>query len=209
MNDYFGKLLAKWEKRGWRSQDVLWPEDEVSHESMLVDRRLGDRWTWIIPLNNAGVTHANAPDSALEYSTFRLEGFASDRVPRLGHYGAVALPFVSMVLKHKYTNLRSWGDESRDFWPDFAAPRLERLSLMELWKVPPSSRPQSIQDAMDRVYIQDQTVKLWRLRSDLTESGIELPSYDHEIPGWYAEWERQQASRVQELDVDQDESFII
>ena len=52
ISDYFGKLLMKYNKRGWKSQDLLWPEDEVSHSSMLDDRRVGDRHTWSVNLKS-------------------------------------------------------------------------------------------------------------------------------------------------------------
>ena len=52
ISDYFGKLLLKYNKRGWKSQDLLWPDDEVSHRSMLDDRRVGDRHTWSVNLSS-------------------------------------------------------------------------------------------------------------------------------------------------------------
>lgn len=186
MNDHYGKLLAKHETRGWKSQDVLWREDEASHGSILQDRRVGDQWTWIIPFNNTGVDRSEMPDSVLEYSCFRLE---KDLDSGLHFYECMVLNLCSLVLRYGYTNLT--GDRvGSEFWAQFAGPRLERLSLIELLKVPQSSRPQDIQDAMDDSY------DLYGLKSEIAKSGIELPSYDHEIPRWYAQWEKKQASRI-------------
>lgn len=84
MSDYYGGLLAKYEGRGWKSQDVLWPEDQPSHRSMLKVRRLGDRFTWIIPLDTGDVEHAATPDSVLEYANWKL--IAHDPDASLHHY---------------------------------------------------------------------------------------------------------------------------
>ena len=195
MNDYFGKLLAKYEMRGWKSQDILWPEDEASHSSITEYRRVGDRWTWIIPLDNTGVDGPDTPDTVLEYSTFLLR---KNSGYHLGHYISMAHKFSSLVLKYKYVNSHGVGFSSK-FWPDFAGPRLERLSLIELFKIPPPSRPQPIEDVLNTAVDFDQRMtrlKLFNLRSDIAENGIELPSYDHEIPGWYAQWEKGKASQT-------------
>lgn len=69
------------------------------------------------------------------------------------------------------------------------------MSLMELYKIPVSERSQLIANTMrlvpDDVRFLDQ---------ELARCNIRLPSYDHEIPGWYAEWERQKASKAEPSD---------
>ena len=195
MNDYFAQLLAKYETRGWITQDVLWPEDEASHSSILQERRIGDRWTWIIPFNNTGVDRSEMPDSVLEYSTFCL---MKTQCPYLNYYHSDVLGFGSLVLKYKYTNTvgREPGSE---FWTAFAGPRLERLSLIGLFKIPRSSRPYFIQYVLDQFrphHGPADSLALFGLRYQLTESGLELPTYDHVIPGWYAQWEKEKASRI-------------
>lgn len=62
ISDYFGKLLMKYNKRGWKSQDTLWPEDEVSHRSMLDDRRVGDRHTWSVNPDPSSFFCGHHPD---------------------------------------------------------------------------------------------------------------------------------------------------
>lgn len=191
MSDYVGKLLAKYDERGWTSQDVLWPEDEVSNRSMLVNRRIGDQHTWIIPLDTTDVARPDIPDTVLEYSTFRLS--KCQKVdpelgdPDLGYYEVDTKNFESMVLKHKYSVSITRRDQ-RQFWTTFAGPRLERLSFLELCKIPPPQRPGGIQHEMDRV--RRGNVYFCTLKHLL--GSIQLPSYDSEIPKWYAEWERQQ-----------------
>ena len=195
MNDHFGQLLAKYEMRGWIPQDILWPEDEALHSSILQDRRVGDRWTWIISFNNTGVDYPEMPDSVLEYSTFCLKKV---QCPYLGYYTSNVLGFDSLVLKYEYTN--AVNRELRSgFWSTSAGPRLERLSLLGLFKTPRSSRPQFVQDVLDRTMSHHgpaNSLELFGLRSGLAERGLELPSYDHVIPGWYAQWEEEKASRV-------------
>lgn len=189
MNDYIGRLLAKYDERGWKCYDILWPEDEVSNRSMIVDRRLGDRHTWTIPLDTSGVARPAIPDMVLEYSTFRLEK-CPKKNPDLGHYKIKPRHFDSMVLKHSYltSNLRH---TEKEFWMSFAGPRLERLSYLELCKIPPSRRPRRIQDAMDDVQAGPGAC-FCVLKHHL--GSLQLPTYDFEIPKWYAEWERQRES---------------
>lgn len=129
INEYFGKLLMKYEKRGWKSQDTVWPEDKASHRSILESRRVGDRWTWIVPLNDTGVDRSETPDSVLEYSTFRLSKREWGPPPNMGCYGIEALQFRSLVLKYRYLNSKSVGG-AEEFWPGFAGPRLERLNYV-------------------------------------------------------------------------------
>ena len=204
MNDCLGRLLTKYETRGWRARDVLWPEDEASNGSILGYRRIGDGWTWIIPFDNTGVDHPETPDSVLEYSTYFLRknpgGFLGCYLPRVVDCG-------SLLLKYRYACLKqdqyTYMDEiASDFWSAYAGPRLDRLSLIELFKIPRSSRSRPIQEAIDmsrfhrRLNTWDRLSDLLDLASELADSGLKLPSYDHEIPSWYAQWEKQQPSRT-------------
>ena len=186
MHDYIGKLLAKYDERGWKCHDILWPEDEASNRSMIVDRRLGDRHTWKIPLDTSGVARPAIPDMVLEYSTFRL-GKRPRKNPDLGHYNIDVRNFDSMVLEHEYSTCST----AKGFWSSFAGPRLERLSFLELCKIPPSQRPWRIQDTMDLVRA-GRGPYFFHLKRDL--GLLQLPTYDFEIPKWYADWERQRES---------------
>ena len=186
MSDYFGKLLAKYEERGWRSQDVLWPEDEASHGSMGESRRLGDRFTWIISLDTRGVNRCDTPDSVLDYAGF---GLGKRKNAALEYYQTDARRFSALTLKYRYI----FPENRSEFWFRFLGPRMDRITLMELYKIPSASRSQLIQYAM-----QDRRERLRLLDDELAQCGIQLPSYDHVIPGWYAEWEKQQASQVEE-----------
>ena len=204
MTDHFGKLLYKYGNRGWTSQGTLWFEDEASHKSMLEPRRLGDKWTWTIPFDQTGISRPSTPDSVLEFSTFDLRKQVHSQ-PNPGHYIIHAREFRSLVLKHHYVIPIKYSNK-RDFWISFAAPRLERLSMMELWKMPPELRPTIVQDRLDEAWSRAHdsnpaySVSLYTLESYLGD--IQLPCYDHEIPGWYAEWEEIRSSRVETAESD-------
>ena len=153
--------------------------------------------TWniirIIPLDVTGVDRSATPDSVIEYSCFQLSTRNTDDIdgPRLGYYSPKAFPFTSLVLRHRYCSSQGHLSES-DFWYTFAGPRLERLTLMELYMIPVPQRPARIQEQIDATGIEDDYVRFYGLGSAMEHSDIELPSYDSEIPKWYAEWERQQ-----------------
>ncbi|KAL8823699.1 MAG: hypothetical protein Q9191_005627 [Dirinaria sp. TL-2023a] len=203
INDYFGKLVAKYDMRGWTSQGIVWPEDKASHGSILEHRRLGDRFTWTVPFNTEGVRHAAQPDSVLEYSNFRLLEATHSPVGTLrasadefliptrnhnlaGFYRVRGGVFKALTLKYRYISADAEG-----FWYRFAGPRLEKLSYIELYKTASSARPQSLMDDVES------DSPLYDLCSKVDRCGIAIPSYDHEIPGWYATWERQLASEAQ------------
>ena len=200
VTDYFGKLLSKYGKRGWTVQGHLWPEDEESHKSMLEPRRLGDKWTWIIPLDQTGVSRPSTPDSVLEYSTFDLCKQEYNQ-PHPGYYSVEVMGFRSLVLGYNYVSLVDYADPW-GFWTTFAGPRLERLSMIELCKIPSELRPPVVQARLDLVRSrmsdpdQDNQTKLYNLESAIG-TDIELSYYDHEIPSWYAEWEKLRSSRVE------------
>ena len=160
---------------------------------MLEPRRLGDKWTWIIPFDQNGISRPNTPDSVLEFSTFDLRKYNYSS-PNPGHYNIHVRKFTSLVLKYEYVVPTNRGE----FWTTFAGPRLERLSMIELWKIPPELRSRSVQKQMDEVLSMQHDLKwadsifLYNLRL----GDIQLPCYDHEIPGWYAEWQRLRSSDV-------------
>ena len=204
MTDHFGRLLCKYGKRGWTSQGTLWLEDEASHKSMLEPRRLGDKWSWTIPFDQTGVSRPSTPDSVLEFSTFDLDKQTHSQ-PNPGHYIIQARVFRSVALKYHYVIPTRYRNE-REFWIEFAAPKLESLSMMELWKMPPELRPARVQDKIDEAWSgahdpnPANSVSLYTLEGNLRD--LQLPCYDHEILGWYAEWEKKPSSRVEKAESD-------
>ena len=200
MTDYFGTLLSKYGKRGWTAQGILWPEDEASHTSMLEPRRIGDKWTWMIPLDQTGVSSPDTPDSVLEFSTFGL--FQREmEPPDPGYYTMDLLEFKSLVLKHRYTSLINF-NISRGFWTTFAGPRLERLSMIEVCKIPLALRCPRVQNVLDLVWNDPDRGRGVRLYDLVHINNMDLTYFDHEIPGWYAEWEKLRSSQVETVDDD-------
>ncbi|KAL9580239.1 MAG: hypothetical protein Q9212_004611 [Teloschistes hypoglaucus] len=196
MDDYNGRSVAKYDARGWRSQDVLWPEEEASHGCIVKPRRLNDKFTWTIPFDVIDVAPAATPDFVLEFSTWKLakcrEVDRRNISSKLLFYITYTDKFWALILKHRYIfqdrciSCSSGGNEGY-FWEDFLQPRLIRMSLMELHKVPAAKRSQLIEDTM-----KSDPESLYSLWAELERCGISLPKYDHEIPGWYAEWEKTQ-----------------
>ncbi|KAI4248161.1 MAG: hypothetical protein LQ352_006006 [Teloschistes flavicans] len=198
MDDYNGQSLVKYDARGWRSQDVLWPEEEASHGCMLKLRRLDDQFTWKIPLDITDVVPAKTPDFVLEFTSWKLSKYTpGERSNELPFYRTYNDKFSALTLKYRYIFrdhplTSSGGGGDGRFWNDFLRPRIDRMTLLELHKIPAAKRSQLIEDTMKRY-----PDSLDILSNELTRCDISLPNYDHEIPGWFAEWERKQkAARV-------------
>ncbi|MCJ1402670.1 hypothetical protein MMC11_005890 [Xylographa trunciseda] len=181
-DDYLGGLLAKYSERGWRSQEVLWPEEEKSSHPIQRSRRVADRLSWIIPLDVRNVSWSRTPDSALEYATFSIAKCRSlpDPIDRHFHYEIAASAFTSMALKHGYTHT-----DCSDFFLTFAAERLSSLLFLECLKINPAERP------------------AFHFPSQLRGGG--LASYpqtwrfcDDQIPKWYEAWEKMKLSNPDE-----------
>lgn len=196
MDDYNGRSVAKYDARGWRSQDVLWPEEEASHGCIFKPRRLNDKFTWTIPLDDTDVAPAETPDFVLEFSSWKLAKCSEDDrwniSSKLLFYKTYCDKIRTPILEHCYIFQHRCFSSSRGgyeecFWEDFLQPRLIRMTLMELHKVPAAKRSQLIEDMM-----KSDPENLYVLRAELERCGISLPKYDHEIPGWYAEWEKTQ-----------------
>jgi len=120
LDDYFGPLIAKYSRRGWRTLELVWEEDKQRSKSIEAScrrlgdltsykspcRRLGDQLSWKIALDTAGVA-PGLPVTVLKYSCFditrreeRYEDYHEDI--RNPHYEIKAIPFKSCVLKHGY-----------------------------------------------------------------------------------------------------------
>ena len=64
--------LAKYTQRGWRTQDVLWEEDESLYPPIRKSRRIGDVYTWMIPFDPINVDKSTIPDINFEIAEFRM-----------------------------------------------------------------------------------------------------------------------------------------
>jgi len=144
LNEHLGEHLAKYRKRGWRIQDVIWEgEDPVPALGGL--RRVGDRHTWTIPLSTAGLEPSNAPDFVLEYAGFTVEksldasADIEGGVTHLERYEIKTQRIRGEVLRYEYLS-------GCLEWSRFLLDRVLRLTELELFNENPVIRPLYFRD---------------------------------------------------------------
>jgi hypothetical protein len=186
LDDTIGGLLRKYSQRGWQTDDILWREEAKDpRQPFRQVRRVGDRWTWILPLDTSGVKASKTPDSVLEYSQFSMTALGAEEEPRGVHdigapqiafYAPCAMGIYATILNHEYT----WGNSR---WHDTLLERLNRLSYIELMKIKPEERPEEF-DPDDK-----------DLRGLHMLPPVRCPEwwtcFDAELPKWYALWEKE------------------
>ena len=185
LDDYFAGLVAKYSQRGWKIQDRMWPGDHRLNHPMREHRRVGDKYTWIIPLNISDVERAKIPDYVLEYAGFAVktpEGFPQSTDDRpYSHYHIGCHRFAAHVLQYEYT----YGT-----WAKFVGERTDRLISLELSKLKVADRPSEYAALMatpenylyDRKFDKPSTWNYW----------------DEEIPRWYRAWEGTESNEQDE-----------
>jgi hypothetical protein len=132
MNHHYARQMAKYLRRGWRTQELLWPEEVSPKHPVQQHRRVGDRYTWILPFNTDGIVSKHKPDYVIEHSSFEIEEDSRPN-PVERYYNIQAPIFRSCVTQYEYTY-------SSD-WCEFLGERLDRLTWLELWKLESSERP--------------------------------------------------------------------
>lgn len=96
--------VASYSHRGWKPQDVLWYEEEISGRTINRGRRMGDRFTCTMALPTRGFScRPRTPDFVLEYSHFRLHE-EEDKATSLRYYKVQAHSLKAPVLKHQFTH---------------------------------------------------------------------------------------------------------
>lgn len=168
---------------GWNIQGVMWPEEKHINHPMRERRRVGDRYTWIIPFDTREVEWSKTPDYVLEYACFTIPGISDnddesyDRNKgdaRYYHIKADALE--SQVLRHIYTT----GDVGMS---DFISRRLHSSTILELRMLDPAQRPTNYNQILGNPADIDGALEnfdrpaSWRYRDD-------------EIPKWCEAYER-------------------
>ena len=129
-------------QEGWLVQGVTWPEDTRRNHPIRERRRIGDHYTWTIPLNTQGVESSKTPDYVLEYSCFKMDLSMSysnyekydTRKEDVRHYKISVSKLESKVLKYTYL----YGDV---VMKDFLMCRLHSFVILELRKLHPAQRP--------------------------------------------------------------------
>ncbi len=66
------EALRTQSQRGWNVQGVMWPEEQRHNHPIRERRRVGDRYTWMIPFDTRRVEWSKTPDYVLEHACFRV-----------------------------------------------------------------------------------------------------------------------------------------
>lgn len=177
LDDQRGKNLAKYRKRGWRIQDVVW-EGEDAVPALEGLRRVGDHHTWIIPLDTSGVEVPRTPDFVLEHAGFMIKKSSDAQqdidngLSHMERYEINTKRVGGEVLKFEYL----CGSLE---WSRFLTDRVLRLTELELFKENPDLRPHNF-----RELIEYPSSPRWQ---DFPKT-VRWTYYDEEVPTWYAQW---------------------
>ncbi len=202
LEDYI--TSAEYTQQGWKLEELMWPEEKRLNHPIRHTRRVGDRFTWTIPLNTEGVTGSKTPDYVLEHACFGTsvngdDGSDADlsnlfyNTPpdsslsdheRVSHYTITARKIIAKTLKYAYTC-------SNTRMRDYIRLRVDRTTLMELRKI-------GLQDFDE--YVADPHNIHKRIEN------IERPAtwtyWDDELPKWYKAWEQAETKRVEKIGED-------
>ena len=167
-------------------QGVIWPEEKRRNHPIRERRRVGDRYTWIIPFDTSKVEWSKTPDYVLEHACFAVdqtsdnddESYNQDRGD-VRYYTIVANTLESKVLKH--TDL--YGDVGMR---DFMIRWLHSYTILELHMLDPAQRPANYNQILanpgdiDRALRDFDPPASWKYRDD-------------EFPKWYEAFEKRKS----------------
>lgn len=160
--------------------------DETKVESC---RRIGDRMTWKISLDTAGVKESSTPDMVLQQSGFEMIRGKWETQPETLQMSAPLLK--SLALKYQYTI-------PRDGFRTFLSARLEELSAKQLLRLPKKFRPPQLR--VGRTL--RQTPDLWKyVGHEALRRGEAWKYYDNKIQRWFNEYAELELKRVAELEL--------
>ena len=137
-----GVLVRELCRSGWNVQGVMWPEEQRSNHPIRERRRIGDRYTWVIPFDTRKVEWSKTPDYVLEHACFKMDlsmnyddwKFYDREQETVRNYIIEAKTLESKVLRHTYV----YGE---DDMKDFIFPRLHSSTILELRKLESEQRP--------------------------------------------------------------------
>ena len=161
----------------------MYIEDDPTRNSFRMHRRVCDRYTWTIPFDTKAVSWSKTPDTVIEYCQFRIFPSLPSQTDRvvLGYYTIIATGFVACTLKYVYT----YGSVG---WADFLGARMNRLTHLEILKMPPSQRPKNY-PTLSMVIPSPLHLLLGTFQKP---SG--WTDWDDAIPRWHAAWEQLRTS---------------
>ena len=177
-------------QKGWCVQGTMWPEEKCHNHPIRERRRLGDRYTWIIPFDTKNLESSRTPDYVLKHACFKMDmsmNYDDDTPYEKGreyvrHYTIDLYKLESRVLKHVYF----YGDIDM---MNFFLPRLHSSTILDFCKLDPAQSPTDYDEFS-------------RNRDDIDAAleGFERPpswTYrDDEVPSWYKAFERYRPERV-------------
>ncbi len=140
LDEYFGELLRKYNRRGWQHEEILSDEDDHETTSIYSMRRLGDKFTWVVPLSIDGVQKPSRPDFVLEHTTFTMDAGH----PSSTSYQISAIKFEHVALQYRYVipQSRTFHKANQISWICFLARRLHRHGMLQLEAMKPQDRPE-------------------------------------------------------------------
>ena len=181
LDEHRASLLVKYGRRGWKFQDIMWPEDQHRNDPFREVRRVGDKFTWTLPFNTKGIERPETPDSVLEYAVFSVSKTHPDGEGESTRYSISIKEFNACTLKYKHTFARF--KKNYQSWESFLCERMDRLTLIELHKLDPVDRSDIWQSCIERpvcLYLRN---RRWPVKPATWVYS------DDEIPKWYKYWE--------------------
>jgi hypothetical protein len=179
---------VKYRRRGWKWEKATARDDVRNMHSLQLKgrRRIGDSYTWSIPLDVHGVTPGK-PTSVLQHSIFKAEQLPSpfgSSAP--GQYIVHLVTMSCSVLRYEYTTSLTFHDPF-SFWASVGQ-KLNNLEEAEHAKFPEDEWLMNYQ-------LERQT---WRpSASEFMGNEPEgWTFYDDQIPAWFEEYSREEAERV-------------
>ncbi|MCJ1377364.1 hypothetical protein MMC17_000459 [Xylographa soralifera] len=176
--------LAKYTQRGWKTQDVLWEEEESPHHPIRKLRCIGDYSTWIIPFDTTNVEKSNIPDEVFEKAQFGMKKSDDAHPDTEWNYTIDTEIFSAFTLRYQYI----FAENDYDFWNIIVEERTDRLTSIERMKL----------DKKRRFLFDDAQRIICNRYHDAVKS-FDAPNtwtyYDDELPKWYKAWKDKQQKK--------------
>ncbi|MCJ1415051.1 hypothetical protein MMC32_001381 [Xylographa parallela] len=189
LDDACWSTLAKYTQRGWRTQDVLWEEEESPYHPIRKLRRIGDHSTWRIPLDMTNMEKCSMPNEVFEKAEFGMV-LSSDGHPDTElNYTIEMEIFSAFTLRYQY--MFTANDD--DFWNNMVEDRTDRLTNIERMKLDEKRRFSFDNAALHAIRSSPVPIK----SSDVPNTWT---YYDDELPKWYEAWKEKQRKKSLGID---------
>lgn len=178
----YAPSIAKYSGRGWDFQGTVWPRKP--HASDLEGiRRCGDRHSWVIPFSNPKISYSPETDHPLAYATFCIERLSTQGplFDSKAYYCEITAKVLTAHVLRFYYLYGSLG------WKEFVGRKVESLTMAEVLKLGPSSRPSWLKVALNQPDAQSRIKQQLRVRKTIGYLPLlaDWTYYDDELPKWY------------------------